>query len=201
MNEQECKYQEARKIMNLSRKQRRIAKKILLSIDDYPPAQFLLAALVQSEKKKCKKADIMFKKALLYYLNTTNYDEAERIARLASYYHFGLAGITQDLSKSFKLFTLAANKNDPKAQLFLSSYYNNGIIVERDMTLAVKWVEKAAAQNDSDALYTLGHCYAVGHGVEKDINKAKELLEKSISLGNKKAVKLYRTMYLANLFE
>jgi len=195
---QEQKYSEANKLINLSKKQRNNAKKILMSIIDYPPAKFLLAVIIQGSKKKNKKADILLKEAAPFYLATTHENEAERLTRIASYYHFGLAGTKQDFHEAFKWFTFAADKNDPKAQLFLSRYYSRGTVVPQDLVKSFELVEKAAFQNDPEALCTLGHCYAGGHGVEKDIKKAGELLTKAMSLGSKKAKKLYRAFYLAN---
>lgn len=194
MTEKE-KYCKAKELMVISKKDRRTAKKMLLEIPNYSPAQFLLACLLKGNKKyNNKKVLKLFMSALPYYQETTENDEAERQTRLASYYYFGDMGLAKDLSKAVKWFGFAARSGDSKAQLFLARCYAHGYGIERNMEKSFYWIEKAAEQNDLEALTVLGHRYVTGQGVNKNLEKGVDLLKKAINLGSKRALKLYRCL-------
>lgn len=194
----EQKYLTAKELVSKSNRDRRKAKKILRSLGEYAPAQFLLAALIQGKRKRNRKANVLFKKSLPYYLAAQDDSDSERVFRLGIYYHLGLADIKQNYSNAYKCFLAAAEKGEPKAQIFLAKYYANGIVVEKDLAAAVKWIEKSAEQNDPEGLYMLGHSLLIGEGIEKNKQKAVEYLKKAIELGNKKALKVYRAMTFLN---
>lgn len=190
-------YDNAKQLMSGRKKDRKTAKNLLLTLPNYPPAQFLLAVLLNDNRKKiCKKAMKLFTVAIPYYLSTTENDDVERQVRLAGYYYFGNMGIEKNIYEAFRWFNIAANNGDPHAQLFLAKCYALGNGTEKDMDKFFYWIEKAAEQNEPQALTTLGHIYATGQGVDQDLEKGVTFLKRAIGLGSKKAFKLYRCLIL-----
>ena len=65
-------------------------------------------------------------------------------------YYYGL-GVEEDLSEAFRLFQLAAEKNQVNAQYSLGYMYENGDGIEKDMEKALYWYKLAANQGKEEA--------------------------------------------------
>lgn len=191
-------YKTARELYLKGRRGKRRAVKMLSGISGYPPAAFLLAALLTGNNKRVgKKAMKLFLFALPYYLATNECDDAERQLRLGAYYYFGYIGAEKDYGKAVKWFGVAANGGEAKAQFYLSKCYMEGKGCECDVEQSMYWLQKAAAQNEPLALTAYGYYCISGTYVEKDIAKGLELLKRAIAQGERRALILYRAALIA----
>ena len=73
------------------------------------------------------------------------------------------------------------------AQLGLSSCYENGNGVEKDLVEAAMWYRMAAEQGYPEAQTELGHCYAAGDGVENNLAGAVAWYRKAADQGDAEA--------------
>lgn len=94
-------------------------------------------------KKDLKKANKWFKKSC---------DFNNRYGQL----NYGLAllrgeGVAEDTAEAVRLFTLSAEQGCAEAALCLSSCYDRGVGVEKDVLKALKWKMHARAMNGDEA--------------------------------------------------
>lgn len=88
-------------------------------------------------------------------------------------------------SEAFRLYSLAAPKGSPRAQIMMSYYLLDGSHTEccgipRDIAVGLAWLERAGQQGSSEALSKLGFIYEVGnYYVQKDRSKAMSYYERA----------------------
>ncbi len=70
----------------------------------------------------------------------------------------------------------------------MGAFYENGIVVKKDLNRAIELYAKACNSGDASSCSNLGHIYALGKGVKPNIPKALELLKKACEGGSKKWV-------------
>lgn len=66
----------------------------------------------------------------------------------------------EDYQSAFRLCLASATEGDSEAQVMLSTLYQTGLGVERDVLKAEHWLVEAAAQNNPVAWNNLGSLYA-----------------------------------------
>ena len=93
----------------------------------------------------------------------------------------------QDIGKAIFYYKLAANQNDPNAQLDLGVIYYEGKYITRDIDKAIHYLKLAANQNNSSAQYKLGIIYYSGEYITRDINKSIHYLSLAANQNNSKA--------------
>lgn len=123
-------------------------------------------------------------------------------ARLARIYFSG-NGIGENKEKAERLakgtfpgVLKAAKKNDPVAQLIVSSLYEDGLGIPRDSAKALKWLRKAADQNLALAQANLGVTYENGLGVARNIAEAAKWFRKAADQNSAMA-----QAYLGDLYD
>ena len=99
-----------------------------------------------------------------------------------------------DYDEARRLFRIAADQGDPRAQSWLGFMYEEGLGVEKSDAEAYRWYRKAAGQGDARAkrklqssvekLRELGIKYEFGHGVEQNTLKARYFYELAASQGD-----------------
>jgi uncharacterized protein len=77
-----------------------------------------------------------------------------------------------DYKTAAAVWTKAANKGDPRAQVMLGSMYADGQGIRQDYKQAALWYRKAADQGISWAQYNLGFMYATGQGIPQNYIEA-----------------------------
>ena len=71
-------------------------------------------------------------------------------------------GVAADLTEALRLFSLAAERGNPHAQLFLGILNEYGKGMAKDFAEAAKWYRMAAEQGYADAQCHLGGMYKNG---------------------------------------
>ena len=74
-----------------------------------------------------------------------------------------------DFARAAEIFSPAAEKGDPEAQVNMAFMYYCGMHVEKNHKLAADWYLKAARQNNSNAQFSLGTMYENGEGVARSL--------------------------------
>lgn len=77
-----------------------------------------------------------------------------------------------DYAEALKLYRLAADQGDAKAQVNIGEIYNLGLGVPKDAAEAVKWFRLAGEQGNARAQNYLGIMYRDGEGVAQDYTEA-----------------------------
>ena len=96
----------------------------------------------------------------------------------------------QDYAEAAKLYRLAADQNNAKAQFNLGLMYTLGHGIPKDYAKAMKLYRLAADQGLTDAQYNLGIMYKDGDGVPKDYVSAYMWFNLSSAKGDPAATKL-----------
>jgi TPR repeat protein len=115
----------------------------------------------------------------------------------------GLRGRVRELtaasaSQYTELMPLIAKyveRDNPRAQLFLSHIYTHGYGVERNSKRAAAECLKAATHGNKSALYNLGLMYLYGRGVDRDDIRAAAEWTKAVELGHSSALYNLGLMY------
>ena len=81
-------------------------------------------------------------------------------------------GVPQDYAEAMKLYRLAAEQGNARAQANLGVMYGRGLGVPQDYAEAVKWYRLAAERGKVRAQFKLGVMYADGQGVAQDYAEA-----------------------------
>ncbi len=89
-----------------------------------------------------------------------------------------------DFLKAAIEFRIAAEKNDPLAQLNLGLLFDRGEGVEQDYAQAAGWYRKAAEAGNARAQTNLGSMYFSGLGVEQDYESAARWYRRAAIGGN-----------------
>ncbi|MFW6077644.1 MAG: tetratricopeptide repeat protein [Hyphomicrobiales bacterium] len=94
----------------------------------------------------------------------------DSLVRLGDYYRDGseAAGIAQDPTRAYRLYTAAAGHGHPGAQFGLGIMYLKGLGVSQNISQALKWMMFAARKRFAPAETMLGDLYWEGTVVERD---------------------------------
>ncbi len=114
------------------------------------------------------------KKAREHFEAVIKQGTAEEQDVLGNEYLHGTAGLTQDMAKAFKLFTIAAARGLPIAGHNLGHCYFNGFGVAQDMSKAFELFDALDKQGVAakETQFYLGLCYLRGNGVRKNCLEA-----------------------------
>ncbi|MCC8115295.1 MAG: toll/interleukin-1 receptor domain-containing protein [Bacteroidales bacterium] len=74
--------------------------------------------------------------------------------------------------KGVTCYKEAADRGDAKAQYFLGKYYQNGVVLPKDLTKAIRYLTLSANQGFTEAEFSLGYKYHKGIGVAKNLQNA-----------------------------
>jgi len=89
--------------------------------------------------------------------------EAEELMKEARY-----AQSHGDVESAFSMALEAADIGHVDGQVFVGTFYANGVFVEQNYTTALSWFSQAASFGSTEAMYYLGLCYANGAGVKRN---------------------------------
>jgi TPR repeat protein len=84
---------------------------------------------------------------------------------LASFYRNG-NGVKKDLKEAIRLYKLAADQNNAKAQFELGLIHDNGEGVVKDKIGAARLYQLSADQGNANAQFNLARLYESGKGVK-----------------------------------
>lgn len=87
--------------------------------------------------------------------------------------------VPKDYEQAIKWYSLAAQQEHPKAQVYLAMLYQK----QKDYKNAAMWYVKAAGHGEPKAQYYLGLMFLAGKGVQKNIEEALKWLDKAASQG------------------
>ncbi len=128
-----------------------------------------------------------YAKALAYYLQAAQSDEAEDIRRVADFYRTRLF----DYPEAEKWYTILADRGDAQAMLAIGKLYYKGedefrFYRKNDPEKAQPWFEKAAALGNADAIANLGHIKysATSWTFTKSGGEARDLYAEAIEKGS-----------------
>lgn len=107
---------------------------------------------------------------------------SKRAQRLLSFGFYEGFGFPRNLEKSF--YWLSYLPDDPDAIYYLSKFYEQGYVVDKNPVKAFELVKKAADMGCETALTTLGFYYARGIGTLMDDEKAYECFSKAYKNGD-----------------
>ena len=127
--------------------------------DDAPAAPGANAAEFWSETKE--------------YLVRRAEEKRNELFDIALSHYYG-RGVKQDYVQAAKVFRMAADKGEARAQYLLGRCFFDGEGVSGNHAEAVKWFRLAAKQGLIPAQYDLGWCYYAGTGVEQNYVEAAE---------------------------
>lgn len=89
----------------------------------------------------------------------------------------------QNYAEAIKLWSMAAEQGDARAQYSLGMCYHEGDGVAQDYAEACRWHRKAAEQGHAAAQFTLGLWHAFGDGVKEDPSEAYQWCRKAAEQG------------------
>lgn len=139
-------------------------------------AQNRLGWLLEQSGNESEKAKYWYRRAAL----KGHKEAALNLTRLLRYEEIGFrnSGKPRNFSPEelIKWHKILADKGDPTALQFLSTYYEEGRYLPRDDARAAELLEKAAKAGSAQAALGLANRYETGQGVEKDPEKAKQWL-------------------------
>lgn len=126
---------------------------------------------------KNRKSDFSIKSIIPLPSKTEDCDPEIEYARGIECY----LGINErvDYKKAFDHFTIAANKNNAKAQFYLADMYDEGYSVNKDIDRAMSLLIKSAENGYAPAQFYLGMMHAIGFGVEQSYSSSLEWLTKA----------------------
>lgn len=135
-----------------------------------------LAYGAKGEKRDPKKAEMYLERAC----------EGGVLQAMTDYANMLFEGqaVPQDLAKSAKWFTKAAEQYDGIAQYALGCFYGNGYYYQKDDKEAAKWFREAAEGGEPNSQYALACFYYEGRGVPKDTKKAEEWFAEAAGQGH-----------------
>lgn len=164
------------------------------SVDYYFAAQWLAEVAMTTHKKEVNELlkednEGTFSQYLMglkaYYIGN-NYDEAidyfKKVEKAKNAEGLTMQGLCyanknckkQNLKKAVKLLTKASTSS-PVANYYLSSMYEDGLGMDKDIKKAIELLQMAADAGIAEAQCKLGDRYMTGNGVEKDPTKAAQL--------------------------
>ncbi|MGH2638717.1 MAG: tetratricopeptide repeat protein, partial [Rhabdochlamydiaceae bacterium] len=133
------------------------------------PACYSSEAAEEAEKK-VEAGDIQAAHKLGYF-----YFYVDKFCGYGGQQHATKGSVKDNQTEAAKLMTIAAQKDDMGAQVFLGLFYEHGIGVQEDHTEAAKWFGKAASRGLTAANDMLGRLYQDGQGVSQNYNEAARL--------------------------
>jgi len=138
---------------------------------------------IENDKDEVKKEDLP---AYEFVQEQVYEDYGENKYRMGINYSLG-NGVEQNIEKSIKYLTEAAESGHLKAQLKLASMYEKGNVIEKNITLAANMYELAAKQGHPIAQHNLGVMYINANGVVKNYKEAYQWFKKSAEQGYAKS--------------
>jgi hypothetical protein len=102
---------------------------------------------------------------------TVTSEDVETIYRKGHAYYFG-RGVAQDYVEAARLYRLAAEQGDARAQLKFGFLLSHGQGVAQDPAEAARWYRLAAEQGDADAQFNLGLGFHYGKSGKQDYVEA-----------------------------
>ena len=101
----------------------------------------------------------------------------------------GWGGRAQDFDKAFELFSAAAEKGYPRAEVRVGYCYFYGHGVDVDPSKALELYNQAAEKGNSFALYNLAFVYEYGRcGLSVDLSEARRYYRMAADKGNAHAI-------------
>ncbi|ORX69718.1 HCP-like protein, partial [Linderina pennispora] len=109
--------------------------------------------------------------------------------KLGHLFEFGEHQFPVDPFSSIHYYQLAAEQDNPEAQMALSGWYLSGAegVLNPDDQLTFDWGHRAAQQGLPRAEFAMGYYYEMGIGCEKNINQAKDWYERAAHHGSEEA--------------
>ena len=118
-------------------------------------------------------------KAFGLWLQAANLGYAKAQTLVAFCYEWGL-GTRKDSYQAVEWYQKAAAQDDPKALLYLGTFYEyNGYGLEKNTQETIRLWRKAAELGLKEAQFTLGNCYWYGTYLEADKSEAIKWYRKS----------------------
>lgn len=114
----------------------------ILANQGYPYEQFRMG------KKDYKQKNYM--KAYTWFVNSAKGGDSDGQCHLGYYYYYGYEPVKENRKEAFRLFSLAAEKNNTEACYFLGWMYEHGQYVATNKTKAIEWYKKSNGQRDSE---------------------------------------------------
>lgn len=95
-----------------------------------------------------------------------------RVVALILSFGLVLESVASEESERFSKIKVFAEQGYALEQVYLGTYYEDGIGVRQDYGKAVEWYRKSADQGNVEGQYQLGRMYYYGYGVRQDYGKA-----------------------------
>lgn len=102
----------------------------------------------------------------------------------------------KDYDRALRLYRVAADRGNARAQFNVGYFYRKGFGVTADAAQAAIWYRKAADQGYATAQNNLGFLYSAGEGVPRDPMQAHHWYQKAAEQGNASAQNNLGWMYL-----
>ncbi len=148
------------------------------------------AAKLGSAKANFNLANI-FARETNYEKAVSLYETAADLGYTDSYFELGNLyrnlDSERDSDKALHYYKLAADHNNPNAQLVFAKLYSKGEIVPQNSEFAHKYFEKSAKGGNEEAQFQTGFDYENGVGTEPDLSKAVYWYEQASSKKHKEA--------------
>ncbi|KAI9306811.1 hypothetical protein BJ944DRAFT_262915 [Cunninghamella echinulata] len=103
---------------------------------------------------------------IFWYRKAASFGEITAQRELGTIYNGGLFGISQDHNLALEFLRKANQQQDAQATLLLGSYYQHGIIVEKDQHQAIQLYLNAASYGSSIAHFAAAQVYHTLHQYE-----------------------------------
>ncbi|MBI2742624.1 MAG: SEL1-like repeat protein [Chlamydiales bacterium] len=126
-----------------------------------------------------------FKLAHDFFFKSALAGNTSAIFRFGMMLHYGVGGITPNITEGLEWITRAAEQNHPGAQYIIGCEFLNGEYRKKDYPTARIWLTKAATQGHSLAMHALGKLFRSGGiGVDRDYKASKRWYEMAAEQGN-----------------
>ena len=104
----------------------------------------------------------------------------------------------EDHVSTFQTLKSNADAGSPEAQLFVSDFYLNGVVVPKNERIAFSYVSRSAEAGFPPAIGHLANFYLNGWSVAKDMERAVTLLEQADTLKVAEASATLSGIYISN---
>lgn len=103
--------------------------------------------------------------------------------------------IASEESERFFRIKELAEQGHALEQVYLGTYYEDGLGVRQDYEKALHWYKESAKQNNSEGQLQVGRAYYKGQGIEQDYEKARYWYLKSAKQNNANSQSWLGLMY------
>lgn len=101
--------------------------------------------------------------------------------QLGDHYSTG-TGVEQDIRNAFDWYLIAAEQEDPYAQMKIAECYLKGTsVVEQDNEKAFEWYNRAADNGYPEAMFKVSEMYDEGIGVKQNKDKSEHMYDKAVT--------------------